>query len=122
MRVRNVDGNNDWKFGHSYSDYVTEAYAVALDIKLKFQEWFWDCFFALQNGIDWRTRLGAHNQKDLMDSDLIRIAESVEGVISIFGFNSYVDGRRYRASFKVYQAYSTDVLTIKFDSEEVLNG
>ena len=38
MRVRNIDKNNDWCFGHSTSDYVREAYAVALDIKLKIQE------------------------------------------------------------------------------------
>lgn len=122
MRVRNVDKNNDWKFGHSNSDYVREAYAVALDIKLKLQEWYRDCFFAEQNGIDWRTRLGSHNQKELLDNDIVRIAKSVEGVISIFGFNSNVNGRRYSCSFKVYQSYSTDILPINFDSNEVLNG
>lgn len=122
MRVRNIDSKNDWRFGHGNSDYVTEAYAVALDIKLKIQEWFRDCFFAEQNGIDWRTRLGTHDQKELLDEDLLRTARSVNGVISIFAFNSSVDGRRYRASFKVYQAYSTDVLPISFDSGEVING
>lgn len=122
MRVRNIDKNNDWKWGHSNSDYVKEAYAVALDIKLKIQEWYRDCFFAEQNGIDWKTRLGAHNQKELLDSDIVRIAKSVEGVISIFAFNSFVEGRRYIASFKVYQSYSTDILSINFDSNEVLNG
>ena len=122
MRVRNVSSDNDWLFGHGNSDYVTEAYAVAVDIKLKIQEWYRDCFFAEQNGIDWKTRLGAHNQKDLLDADLLRVANSVNGVVSIFGFNSYSEGRRYRASFKVYQAYSTDVLPISFDSGEILNG
>lgn len=122
MRVRNIDSKNDWKFGHSTSDYVRDAYAVALDIKLKLQEWYQDCFFAEQNGIDWRTRLGAHNQKQLLDNDIMRIAQSVEGVISVYGFNSYVDGRRYRCDFQVYQSYSTDTLPISFDSYEVLNG
>ena len=122
MRVRNIDKDNDWKFGHSNSDYVREAYAVALDIKLKIQEWYQDCFFAEQNGIDWRTRLGAHNQKQLLDNDILRIAKSVDGVISIFGFNSYVIDRRYRCEFQVYQSYSTDILPIQFDSEGILNG
>lgn len=122
MRVRNVDKKNDWKFGHSNSDYTTEAYAVALDIKLKLQEWYRDCFFDEQNGIDWKTRLGAHNQKDLLDSDVIRIAQSVCGVISVFGFNSNVVGRRYSCSFQVYQTYSTDTLPISFDSEDIING
>lgn len=122
MRVRNIDPQNDWKFGHSNSDYVKEAYAVALDIKLKLQEWYRDCFFAEQNGIDWQTRLGTHNQKELLDNDVQRISRSVEGVLSIFGFNSFVDGRRYHCEFKVYQSFSTDTLPITFDSEEVING
>lgn len=119
MQVRNIDKNNDWRFGHGRSDYVRDAYAVALDIKLKIQEWYRDCFFAMQNGIDWRTRLGARNQKDLLDSDIIRVANSAQGVISIFGFNSYVDGRRYGCSFQVYQEYSTEFLPINFDSEDL---
>ena len=57
MRLRNVDKNNDWLFGHGATDYVRDAYAVVLDIKLKLQEWYIDCFFAGQNGIDWQTRL-----------------------------------------------------------------
>ena len=122
MRVRNIDKKNDWKWGHSNSDYVREAYAVALDIKLKIQEWYQDCFFAEQNGIDWKTRLGSHNQKELLDEDIQRIASSVEGVISVFAFNSFVNSRRYRCSFQVYQSYSTDVLPINFDSEEIING
>lgn len=119
MRVRNIDSKNDWVFGHSMSDYTREAYAVAIDIKMKLQEWYNDCFFALNNGIDWKTRLGAHNQKQLLDNDVQRVASSVEGVVSVFGFNSYVDGRNYRCSFRVYQAYSTETLPISFSSEEL---
>lgn len=122
MRLRNVDKNNDWLFGHGATDYVRDAYAVVLDIKLKLQEWYMDCFFAGQNGIDWQTRLGAHNQKALLDDDIFRIAKGVQGVISIYGFNSYVNGRRYRCDFWVYQEYSTEALPISFDSYEVLNG
>ena len=119
MRVRNIDKNNDWRFGHSQADYARDAYAVALDIKLKLQEWYQDCFFALQNGIDWKTRLGAHNQKQLLDDDVQRVASSVEGVISIFGFNSYVTGRHYRCQFRVFQSYSKENLLINFNSEDL---
>ena len=122
MRIRNIDKNNDWLFGKGQTDYVRDAYAVVLDIKLKLQEWYMDCFFANQNGIDWKARLGQHNQKQLLDNDILRIAQGVEGVISIYGFNSYIDGRRYKCDFWVYQEYSPEGLPISFDSYEVLNG
>lgn len=118
MRIRNIDKNGDWRFGKSQSDYVRDAYAVGLDIKMKLQEWFGDCFFALQHGIPWQIRLGSKNQKELLDSDIITIAKSVDGVLNIANFQSQVYERRYRCSFLVYQIYSTETLEIQFDSEQ----
>lgn len=119
MRIRNIDNNNDWRFGKGLSDYVRDAYAVGLDIKLRIQEWYNDCFFDLQKGIDWETRLGYKNQKDLLDADIYTIASNVEGVLSIYDFNSMLDGRRYKCSFMVYQQYSTESIPVRFDSEEI---
>ena len=119
MRIRNIDNNNDWRFGKGLSDYVRDAYAVGLDIKLRIQEWYNDCFFDLQKGIDWETRLGYKNQKDLLDTDIYTIASNVEGVLSIYDFNSMLDGRRYKCSFMVYQQYSTESIPVRFDSEEI---
>lgn len=119
MRIRNVDKNNDWLFGKGQSDYVRDAYSVARDIKMKLKEWYGDCFFSLQNGIPWDVRLGEHNQKKLLDKDIYNTAKSVDGVLNIFNFTSSLDGRRYRCSFEVYQAYSTESLSINFDSEGI---
>ena len=118
MRIRNIDKNNDWRFGKSQSDYVRNAYAVAIDIKMSLQEWFGDCFFALQKGIPWSIRLGSKNQKQVLENDILTIAQNVEGVLNIADFQSQVYGRRYRCSFKVYQMYSTETLDIDFDSEK----
>lgn len=118
MRVRNIDKNGDWMFGQSQSDYVQDAYAVVLDIKMKLREWYNDCFFALQNGIPWDIRLGSYNQKEQLDEDIYNTALSVQGVLNIMNFTSSTDGRRYRCQFDVYTQYSTDVYPINFDSEK----
>lgn len=117
MRIRNVDKNWDWTFGQGGSNYVRDAYAVAVDIKMKLQEWQQDCFFNLPAGIPWDIRLGSKNQKTLLDEDILRISRSVEGVLNIFEFESSVDiqTRRYKCSFQVYQAYSTELLPISFE-------
>lgn len=115
MRIRNIDNNNDWRFGSGNNDYVTEAYAVGIDIKLRLQEWVNDCFFALNNGIAWQTRLGRNNQKLFLDDDIRRVARETNGVLNIINFQSQVINRRYICTFDVYQQYSTELLPIKFE-------
>lgn len=115
MRVRKIDGNNDWCFGNGNNDYATEAYAVGLDIKLRLQEWFNDCFFALDSGIDWRHRLGDYNQKLFLDGDVRTIAMTTNGVLDIADFQSRVDNRRYTCSFNVYQQFSLDIVPVEFE-------
>lgn len=121
MKIRNLDKNGDWTFGQSTSNYARNAYAVALDIKMKLREWYGDCFFALQNGIPWNVRLGSHNQKDFMDEEIYNIASGVEGVLNIFNFQSTGEGRTYRCSFSVYQQYSTETLDIEFSTQDINN-
>ena len=117
MKIRNVDKNWDWCFGHSQTDYTKDASAIALDIQMKLKEWYKDCFFAMQNGIAWDIRLGSHNQKKFLDKDIYRVASEVEGVINIFNFESYVIDRRYTCSFEVYHAFSTETIPITFTTE-----
>lgn len=121
MKVRNIDSNFDWCFGNSYTDYVKEAYAVAIDIKMRLQEFTNDCFFNLPKGIDWLTRLGSHNQKNLLDNDIQNVVLNTTGVLNIANFESSVSGRKYTCNFNVYQVYSTDVLPITFNFEQGLN-
>lgn len=115
MRTRNVDTNWDWCFGHGQSDYTRDIYSVELDIQMRLKEWYNDCFFNLTQGIAWQVRLGSHNQKELLDQDVISTAQSVEGVLNVFNFTSSVNGRRYTCQFEVYTAYSTQTITINFE-------
>ena len=115
MRIRNVDKNWDWRFGKGNNDYVTGAYSVGIDIKMRLQEWINDCFFALNHGIDWKKRLGSYNQKLFLDADIRRIARETNGVLEIVNFESHVINRRYTCTFDVYQQYSTELIPIQFE-------
>ena len=70
MKVRAIkkDENNhsEWCFGHSLGDYRYGQTQVIQDIYTALYEWKYNCFFALENGIDWYTRLGFKNQKDIL--------------------------------------------------------
>lgn len=122
MRIRNVDANWDWTFGQSQTNYVKDEYAIILDIQMKIKGWYGDCFFALQNGISWRTRLGQHNQKELLDRDLTNAIQSVDGVLNIQDFTSSMEGRRYRAQCRVYTRYSIEPTQVDIDTENFING
>lgn len=122
MKIRNVDSNWDWTFGQSLTNYVQNEYAVILDIQMRLKEWFSDCFFALQNGIQWRERLGSFNQKELLDRDILNTIQNTQGVLNVFNFTSTTDGRRYRAQCTVYTQYSTELLPLDINSEDFING
>jgi len=59
MITRAVDGNNDWLFGRSKQDYKVGRDAVAQNIKTRLQSFLGDCFFSLEDGIDWFNLLGS---------------------------------------------------------------
>ena len=115
MRIRNTDTNWDWTFGNGQSNYVREISAVKVDIKMRLLEWYNDCFFNLTQGIPWDVRLGSHNQKDLLDQDVFATVQSVNGVLSVFNFESNVVGRKYTCSLDVYTMYSSETVHINFE-------
>lgn len=118
MLVRGIKKDNEnfseWCFGHSYADYRTEQNQIAQDIYTALYEFKYDCFFALENGIDWYTRLGSKGQKELLDDDVIKTIQNREGVLNVFDFTSNVNGRHYTCSCKVFTEFSNNELNIEF--------
>lgn len=112
--INDENGFEEWQFGHSYADYRTKQSQIAQDIYTALYEWKYDCFFALNNGIDWYTRLGNKNQKELLDTDVFNTIQGRIGVLSVYDFSSNVVGRHYTCSCKVFTAYSGKELNIEF--------
>lgn len=118
MIVRSIrkdnEGFEEWQFGHSFADYRSAQNQIMQDIYTALYEWKYDCFFALENGIDWYVRLGSKNQKELLDEDVYNTILNRQGVLSAFDFNSNVSGRHYTCSCKVFTEYSDNELNIEF--------
>jgi len=62
MRVRAVDGNNDWVFGKGRNSYKKDIKALIQMVKTKLQSFLGDCFFDLTAGVDW---FNLNSQKDV---------------------------------------------------------
>lgn len=90
MIIRSVDVNNDWNFGKGRNDYKKDLSAVTQNIKTRLQSFLGDCFFALDQGIDWFNLLGSKqilelrlaiaavilNTEDVTEINLINITTS----------------------------------------------
>ena len=57
-KFRNLDSNKDWCFGNNLQDYADKNTSVMLNIKTRLLSFKYDCFFALEQGIDWISLLG----------------------------------------------------------------
>lgn len=117
MRIRNVDKNWDWTFGQGQSNYTRDLNACILDIKMQIKEWYEDCYFNLIKGIPWRERLGSKSQKELLDNDIITIAQRVEGVLNVFNFTSSISNRKYTCQFEIYTIYLPETTTLTLEYE-----
>ena len=107
-------GRYEWDFGHGFSSYKSEVAEIAQDIETALYEFKYNCFFDLESGIDWTTRLGKHGQKQLLDDDIQRIITNRYGVLGIDNFNSIVTDRIYSCSCEVYHIFSEEPYKLEF--------
>jgi hypothetical protein len=112
---RNEDGQEEFCFGHGFTDYKKELAYVRQDIETALYEFKNDCFFDLEAGIDWKARLGYYGQKEYLDEEIQQIVSNRIGVISIVNFDSNIIDRVYICTIEVLTAYSDETLKIEFN-------
>lgn len=107
--TRALDKNGDWTFGGSLSSYKIRQEAILQNLQTRLKEWKFDCFFALNSGVDYNNRLSKTNQKPLLDQEVKKIIVSTKGVLQLNSFESSVESRRYSANFNVTTVYSSNI-------------
>lgn len=115
VKDNNRSGSRAWVFGRGFQSYLKEQKAVEQQIKSQLLEFTNDCYFALQNGINWRFRLGYHNQKTLLDEDIQRIINNNSAVLSLTDFTSTVLERSYNTNCLIYTIYSETPIKFNFN-------
>lgn len=109
MKFRTLDSNWDWKFGTGNSDFANNSLATAYDIKTQILSWYGDCFFAMQDGIDWKNILGTKDQKKTLDTAIKQILVTQEDVIEISYFDSEITNRQYHCTARVKTIYNETI-------------
>lgn len=62
MIVRAIDNTGDWTYGQGIQDYRSGNDAIAQSIRTRLSSFLGNCFFAVNDGIDWFNLLGKNNQ------------------------------------------------------------
>lgn len=111
---RNESNQEEFCFGHGYTDYRHELSYAKQDIETALLEFKNDCFFDLEAGIDWKARLGTYGQKQYLDEDIQAVISNRDSVIYIANFESVIIDRVYSAKIGVITIYSEDIIDIEF--------
>lgn len=107
MIFRQLTSQGDWTFGKGINNYATAENAIDLNIKTRILSWVSDCFFALQDGIDWSNRLDYGQQTALVEEIKSNILNAF-GVVGINAVQSVFDGvtRTIRIVYDIQTIYS----------------
>ncbi|PHS61060.1 MAG: hypothetical protein COB09_19115 [Thalassobium sp.] len=116
MTFRNLTENHDWTFGSGLQNYTSGNQAIGIDIKTRLLSWIGDCFFAENEGIDWKNRIGSKNQRNLLENDIRRIILKTQGVTELLSFDTILNDRNFTASYSINTIFSQeyiDTLTLR---------
>lgn len=90
MKVRGLNSVGDWQFGRGKQSYKADLDALKQSILTRLRQWRGDCFFALDDGVDWNNYL-SRGTKDRLDLDVKRVILQTGGVLKISAYESTLD-------------------------------
>ena len=90
MKVRALDATGDWLFGRGIQSYATEKNALKQNVATRLRSWKNDCFFAMDDGVDYNNFLDI-GKKTFLDIDVKRVILQTEGVLRISSYESTLE-------------------------------
>ncbi len=120
MRVRAIDGDHDWTFGKGRNNYKKDLAAVVQNIDTRLSMFLGDCFFALDQGIDWFNLLGTKEQLaiNLAISATILNTNDVTGLLQL-STELNPTTRLYTVYYRVQTSYSTTSATFSLNTAPI---
>ena len=103
---RNLDADGDWTWGNSLSNYVIENQEVGLNIRTRVMSFLGDCFFAINEGIDWWNLLD-YRYQDRLENAVTEVVKNTQGVTALNNVDVIVNAdRNIRIVYDVQTIYS----------------
>lgn len=106
MIVRAVDSEGNFVFGKGASSYKKDLPALKQTIECKIKEWKGNCWFDVDAGIDWQTRLSKNlNSLQFLKIDIIGIIQSIPEVLSVEFVGIVYQDRQASLSYSITSVY-----------------
>jgi len=108
MKIAALDSAGDWTFGQGLGNYATGEPAIQENIKTKLMVFLGECFFALNDGIDWWNFIGGKNpaaQAGIILQSRQIIAKAY-GVVRVKSVNAVLINRRLAVTYAITDIYS----------------
>jgi len=111
MKVRALDTNNDWSFGKGRNNYKKDLDALIQNISTRIKSWKGNCFFALDDGVDW-TNYFDIGTKTFLDLDIKRVILQTDGVLRISNYSSEMTLRSIGISVDIATVYGSTAIVL----------
>ena len=106
---------SDWTFGQGASNFYQNQNAVAQNIQTRLNLLLGECFFSINQGVDWLNYLSSKNQLALN----LAISSTILGTANVVGLKQISAAlnpisREYIVSYDVQTTYSTETISDVF--------
>jgi hypothetical protein len=101
MKARALDSLGDWQFGKGLQSYVKDLDALKQSISTRLKQWLNNCFFAMDEGVDWANELDI-GTKGALDLDIKRVILQTGGVLRISSYTSTLDADTRELAIEAY--------------------
>lgn len=105
MVTRALDNSHDLTFGKGKNNYLSQSEEIKQNVKTRILQWLGDCYFALNEGVDWN-RYIENNEPELLAEDIKRVIVETYGVGQLTSFEFSLVGREFKASYTIIDIYS----------------
>ena len=103
---RNLDADGDWTWGNSKNNYVIENQEIGLNVKTRVLSFLGDCFFAVNEGIDWWNLLD-YRYQDRLENAVSEVVKDTPGVTALNNVDILVNSdRNIRIWYDIQTVYS----------------
>lgn len=107
MTIRNLDVNHDWTFGNGQANYLHGDQEVLLNVQTRLLSFLNNCFWALNEGIDWWTRL-ERGQEESLENDIQNIILQTPNVATVNEIDVVLDAnRQLNCTYSITTVYET---------------
>jgi hypothetical protein len=90
LSFRNIDVNGDWEYGRGVASYAQGQAALVLSISTRLKCWAGNCYFDLDNGVDYLNLMGPGNE-DALAAALEAVVLQTPDVLGINAFAVNLD-------------------------------